>query len=153
MPGRQFNGNGYRYGFNGKEKDDEGLGGGGSTYDYGFRIYNPSLGKFLSIDPLTKSYPWYTPYQFAGNKPIEAIDLDGLEELIITKSYNKCGNNYYTKIEVINANAPLSIIYNALYDTDEKKVPVTTQVKDFTNETEKAVFNANWIKCKRQNSF
>jgi hypothetical protein len=26
------------------------------------------------------SYPWYTPYQFAGNKPIKFIDLDGLEE-------------------------------------------------------------------------
>ena len=74
---------GYRYGFNGKEidKGDEGMGGGGSTYDYGFRIYNPSMGKFLSVDPLTASYPWYTPYQFAGNKPINCIDLDGLEEI------------------------------------------------------------------------
>ncbi len=52
----------YRYGFNGKEKDDEGMGGGGSTYDYGFRIYNPQIGKFLSTDPLTMSYPFYTPY-------------------------------------------------------------------------------------------
>jgi hypothetical protein len=52
------------------------------VYDYGFRIYNPEIAKFLSVDPLTKSYPWYTPYQFAGNKPIWAIDLDGLEELI-----------------------------------------------------------------------
>jgi hypothetical protein len=56
------------------------MGGGGSTYDYGFRIYNPQLGRFLSVDPLTSSYPWYTPYQFAGNKPIKFIDLDGLEE-------------------------------------------------------------------------
>jgi len=29
---------------------------------------------------LMASYPFYTPYQFAGNKPIAAIDLDGLEE-------------------------------------------------------------------------
>jgi len=71
---------GYCFGFNGKERDDEGMGGGGSTYDYGFRIYNPQIAKFLSVDPLTHSYPWYTPYQFAGNKPIAAIDLDGLEE-------------------------------------------------------------------------
>ncbi|WP_375577560.1 RHS repeat-associated core domain-containing protein [Marivirga tractuosa] len=70
----------YRYGFNGKEKDVEGMGGGGSTYDYGFRIYNPRIAKFLSVDPLTSEYPWYTPYQFAGNKPIMAIDIDGLEE-------------------------------------------------------------------------
>lgn len=33
----------------------------------------------LSVDPLTKSYPELTPYQFASNRPIEAIDLDGLE--------------------------------------------------------------------------
>jgi RHS repeat-associated protein len=68
----------YRYGFNGKEKDGSEEWG-STVYDYGFRIYNPSLAKFLSVDPLTSSYPWYTPYQFAGNKPIVAIDLDGLE--------------------------------------------------------------------------
>jgi len=71
----------YRYGFNGKEKDPEGMGGGGSTYDYGFRIYNPRIAKFLSVDPLTKSYPMLTPYQFASNRPIDGIDLDGLEYL------------------------------------------------------------------------
>ena len=49
--------------------------------DYGFRLYNPAIGKFLSVDPLAPDYPWYTPYQFAGNKPINSIDLDGLEEL------------------------------------------------------------------------
>lgn len=32
------------------------------------------------MDPLFQSYPWYTPYQFAGNNPIWAIDRDGLEE-------------------------------------------------------------------------
>ncbi|HTF81675.1 MAG TPA: RHS repeat-associated core domain-containing protein, partial [Cytophagales bacterium] len=69
----------YRYGFNGKEKDDEGMGGGQSTYDYGFRIYNPNLGKFLSVDPLTGTYSELTPYQFASNIPISCIDLDGLE--------------------------------------------------------------------------
>ncbi|MCZ8023620.1 MAG: hypothetical protein O9294_17785 [Cytophagales bacterium] len=33
----------------------------------------------LSVDPLTRSYPELTPYQFASNTPIQAIDLDGLE--------------------------------------------------------------------------
>ncbi len=55
------------------------MGTGGNTYDYGFRIYNPSLGKFLSVDPLTKEYPWFTPYQFASNSPIAGVDIDGLE--------------------------------------------------------------------------
>ncbi|HAN00470.1 MAG TPA: hypothetical protein DCQ26_17900 [Marinilabiliales bacterium] len=80
MPGRVFD-NGYRFGFNGKETDSEWSGQHGATYDYGFRIFDSRIAKFLSVDPLTKSYPWYTPYQFAGNTPIQALDLDGLEIL------------------------------------------------------------------------
>ena len=59
----------YRFHFNGQEADNE-VYGGGNVYDYGFRIYNPRLGKFLSVDPLTASYPWFTPYQFSANDPI-----------------------------------------------------------------------------------
>jgi len=77
---RTFSSPSYRYGFNGKEKDPEGMGGGGTTYDYGFRIYNPNLGRFLSVDPLSLAYPFYSPYQYAGNRPIWKIDLDGLED-------------------------------------------------------------------------
>ncbi|MFT6128712.1 MAG: RHS repeat-associated protein, partial [Neolewinella sp.] len=69
----------YRYGFNGKEKDNDGEWGSLTHYDYGFRIYNPGIAKFLSVDPLAPDYPWYTPYQFAGNMPVAFIDLDGLE--------------------------------------------------------------------------
>ena len=80
MPGRSYAaGSSYRYGFNGKEKDPD-LD--GNNYDYGFRIYNPQIGRFLSVDPLIKKYPELTPYQFASNTPIQAIDLDGLEKLI-----------------------------------------------------------------------
>ncbi|MDE5420594.1 hypothetical protein L3073_00055 [Ancylomarina sp. DW003] len=32
------------------------------------------------MDPLQFEYPHYTPFQYAGNKPISYIDLDGLEE-------------------------------------------------------------------------
>src|SRR6478735_7147843 len=82
MPGRSYAaGDGYRYGFNGKENDNE-IKGEGNQIDYGMRVYDPRISRFLSIDPLCQSYPWYTPYQFAGNKPIAAIDLDGLEEVI-----------------------------------------------------------------------
>ncbi len=43
------------------------------------RIYDPRLGKFLSVDPISKNYPQLTPYQFASNRPINGIDMDGLE--------------------------------------------------------------------------
>ena len=76
----------YRFHFNGKEADNE-VYGEGNVYDYGFRIYNPRLGKFLSVDPLTKSFPWYSPFHFAGNKPIGSIDIDGREDIYYMKSF------------------------------------------------------------------
>jgi RHS repeat-associated protein len=71
-------GNSYRYGFNGKENDNE-VKGEGNQQDYGMRIYDPRLGKFLSVDPLTQDYPWNSAYAFAENSPIENLDLDGEE--------------------------------------------------------------------------
>ena len=79
MKERSFANSEYRFGFNGKENDTD-FGDKQLIQDYGFRLYNPALGRFLSVDPLTNGYPWYTPYQFAGNMPIDHIDVDGLEE-------------------------------------------------------------------------
>ncbi|HMQ70530.1 MAG TPA: RHS repeat-associated core domain-containing protein [Ignavibacteria bacterium] len=98
MPGRTYNQSDYRYGFNGKEFDRNGEFSSLNHYDYGFRIYNPGIGRFLSVDPLTRSYPWYTPYQFAGNKPIWAVDLDGLEEYYSTEG--KYLKTYYGSKEM-----------------------------------------------------
>jgi RHS repeat-associated protein len=82
MPLRQFtSGSSYRYGFNGKEEDDE-VKGNGNQQDYGMRIYDTRLGRFLSVDPISKEYPELTPYQFAENSPILFIDLDGLEKAL-----------------------------------------------------------------------
>ncbi len=79
MPGRKFRtGSVYRYGFNGKENDND-VKGEGNQQDYGMRIYDPRLGRFLSEDPLTQSYPELTPYQYASNRPVDGTDLDGLE--------------------------------------------------------------------------
>ncbi|MGH1337905.1 MAG: polymorphic toxin-type HINT domain-containing protein [Aureispira sp.] len=75
---RSFSSDMYRFGFNGKENDADF--GNQLIQDYGFRLYNPAIAKFLSVDPLAPEYPFHTPYQFAGNKPIKFIDLDGLEE-------------------------------------------------------------------------
>jgi len=91
----------YRYGYNGKEMDNEWQGA-GNMYDYGFRIYDPRLGRFLSIDPLFKTYPYYTPYQYAGNSPIAFIDLDGLER-VLAITFNGDVNYRADMLERINA--------------------------------------------------
>ena len=96
MKERTYQNSEYRYGFNGKENDKD-FGNDQLIQDYGFRLYNPAIAKFLSVDPLTKGYPWYTPYQFAGNTPIQAVDLDGLEELHYTWTQNENGNPVLVK--------------------------------------------------------
>ncbi|WP_143306612.1 RHS repeat domain-containing protein [Chitinophaga vietnamensis] len=78
LNGRSFDASIYRYGFNGKENDNE-VKGDGNQQDYGMRVYDPRIGKFLSVDPLTKAYPMLTPYQFASNRPIDGVDRDGKE--------------------------------------------------------------------------
>ena len=66
-----------KYLYNGKELfDDADL----NWYDYGFRNYDPQIGRFMQLDPLTFYYPFLTPYQYASDEPITNIDIDGLEE-------------------------------------------------------------------------
>ena len=62
------------YLYNGKEfVEAHGL----NTYDYGFRGYYAPLGRFTSIDPLAEQTPWQSPYSYAGNRFVNAIDWMG----------------------------------------------------------------------------
>lgn len=64
-----------RYRYVGKERDEST----GLDY-YGARYYGSWFCRFVSVDGLKDKYPFYTTYQYAGNKPVTFIDLDGLEE-------------------------------------------------------------------------
>lgn len=66
----------YRYGFNGMESDDE-IKGEKNSLDFGARIYDPRIGRWMSVDPLQKKYPASSPYSFVLNTPIQAVDPDG----------------------------------------------------------------------------
>jgi RHS repeat-associated protein len=76
MAGRKYNDDSYRYGFNGMEKDDE-MKGNGNSYDFGARLYDSRIGRFLSIDPYSNYFSSTSDYIFAANTPIMAIDYDG----------------------------------------------------------------------------
>ena len=57
------------------------------------RYYAPWLCRFVSVDPLAAKYAYYTPYQYAGNKPIIAVDVDGLESSVETGQQNLSSNS------------------------------------------------------------
>jgi len=103
MPGRSYSSplgaGGYRYGFNGKENDNE-VKGASNQQDYGMRIYDPRIGKFLSVDPLAKDFPSNSSYAFAENDVIRCIDLEGLEKYnVIFRSFAPRGSFEGTHFE------------------------------------------------------
>jgi len=67
---------GYRYGFNGMEKDDE-MYGSGNSFDFGERMYDPRLGRWCKVDPKAYAMPWMSPYSFALNSPLVLVDEEG----------------------------------------------------------------------------
>src|SRR5690554_8051627 len=83
MPGRSFQSDEYRYGFQGQEKDDE-VKGEGNSINFKYRMHDPRIGRFFAVDPLASSYPHNSPYAFSENIVINAIELEGLEKIALS---------------------------------------------------------------------
>jgi RHS repeat-associated protein len=98
---RTFSATAYRFGYGGKEMDND-VSGTGNQYDYGFRIYNPRIGRFLSVDAMAAFVAWLTPFQFAGNMPIAAVDVDGLEVAMVTKKVSTDGQRTIIRVRFIH---------------------------------------------------
>lgn len=72
----------YRYGFQGQEKDDE-VKGQNNSINYKYRMHDTRIGRFFAVDPLEKDYPHNSPYAFSENIVIHAIELEGLESVVL----------------------------------------------------------------------
>jgi RHS repeat-associated protein len=88
VPNRHDPGNNYRYGFNGKEKDNE-VKGDDNSYDFGARMYDPRVGRWFAPDKMEKKYADLSPYNFVNNNPILFIDYDGNDFGILIDHNNK----------------------------------------------------------------
>ncbi len=82
LDGRTMQKTGYRYSFQGQEHDDE-VKGEGNSVNYKYRMYDPRVGRFYAVDPLTMDYPWNSTYAFSENRLLDAIELEGLEAFFI----------------------------------------------------------------------
>jgi hypothetical protein len=81
------------------------------------------------VDPLSNSYPWNSVYAFAENKPIWAIDLDGLEKVIYNRSiwfgdlisgYTGCQDGAYLNEDQWKALEPkLMSVHNSHFTQSE----------------------------------
>lgn len=142
MPGRTYiapwaGSLNYRYGYNGKENDNE-VEGTGNSIDYGMRVYDPRAGRFLSVDPLEKKFPALTPYQYASNRPVDGLDLDGEEYISHMTQYKYDGSGWDYLKWIPNAAGD---VYNTVVDwtwnsgvSTVKNVRAGTYVKNLKAE-------------------
>ena len=79
----------YRFGFNGMEQDNE-VSSSGNAYDFGARMYNPRLGRWLGVDRLAGKFVSWSPYNYAIDNPIAFKDPDG-NDVVVTVTSKKVG--------------------------------------------------------------
>jgi RHS repeat-associated protein len=76
MPGRSFNANSYRFGYQGSEKDDE-ISGVGNSFTTFYRQGDTRLLRWWSVDPKSGAQPWQSPYNYMDGNPAMLNDPKG----------------------------------------------------------------------------
>ena len=56
--------------------------------DYGARFYDPTIARWVSVDPLADAYAPIPPYVYVANTPINAVDPDGERILFVNGYWN-----------------------------------------------------------------
>ena len=70
---------------------------------YKYRVHDPRLGRFLSIDPLAAKYPHNSPYASSENRVIDAVELEGREVKLVTHYVNQDGSIGETYVQINHA--------------------------------------------------
>jgi len=121
--------NGYRFGFNGMEMDDE-VKGEGNSLDFGARIYDNRLGRWMSLDELGRFYIGVSEYQYALNSCIVNRGIDGREIVLCTSPKQ---GTVKVLISQVNQSSIFSQVYQKV-SSDQikltyKGLPVTISTK------------------------
>ena len=111
LPNRHGNTSDYRYGFQGQELDNE-IKGEGNSINYKYRMHDPRVMRFFAPDPLEKDYPYYSPYQFSGNRPIDKVELEGLEPAEPGTKEGEQGGRHYDKKLVDSGDFGINVLWD-----------------------------------------
>lgn len=87
LPGRNYSSDSYRFGWNGKENNNEVHNATGTSVDFGERMLDTRVGRWLSLDPKSSKYPHSSPYAAMGGNPLLFIDEQG-EDIVVYLVYS-----------------------------------------------------------------
>ena len=87
-------------------------------YDYGARMYEPGLCRFMTMDPLCEKYYNISPYAYCSNNPIRFVDPTGMQKEEPEKQRDaneyKASENEHLKY-TFRSEKPLESIYPEFY--------------------------------------
>ncbi len=115
----------FRYGYNNMEADDE-IKGSGNSYDFGARMLDPRIGRWLTIDSEFKKYAGINPYHFVFDSPMIFKDPDGKDAVITVDPTNHTVTLSATVYLYGNASEKSASLYNKAF----ADLNTTRKVKD-----------------------
>ena len=107
------------YKYNGKELDRKG---GLDWYDYGARMYDAALGRFMKTDRFSEKYVSLSPYQYGANNPVNNIDVNG-DNVYVSGEFS--GGRKFNDIAVGEFDSPQEFLnspYNSYGASDDMSI-------------------------------
>jgi RHS repeat-associated protein len=80
---------------------------------YGFRMYDPAIGRFPSVDPIADEFAHVSGFNYAENSPIANIDLWGLQAMAANASRRNRSSNFQQenpKTALFALSVPIGIV-------------------------------------------
>jgi RHS repeat-associated protein len=106
------------------------------AYDFGARIMDARLGRWMSIDAYFFKYPEMGPYNFVRNCPLKYIDPDGNDIIDIIIKKATWGNNGSDRTLHVQASAKLKI---AIYNNSTSNIGMDQLKADIEEKMETAL--------------
>jgi len=123
-----------RYQYNGKELEQV-----ANLLDYGWRWYDPVVGRFTGVDPIANQFPHVSPFNYAENEPIAHIDLWGLQKYFAPTGEFIVQNGNDESLRVVRSGSLSDCQLMTCSELKMNSVPV--QVSTWDN---KKISLANW---------
>jgi len=120
-------------------------------YYYGARYYDPRISIFISVDPLAKKYPNIGGYVYCVNNPINIIDPDGRDIIILNDFKGANGASHHAVLIGSDKNGWVYISKDGANSKNKMFGPAKYIVKRFDSYSD--FYNSNHNKSVKSGDY